>query len=71
MDPETAGGAPTPLPGDPFCFGGVGFLLGMVGAECQVSRIPVRQSSRSHERTVGGCLASEVRAQPELVNVKP
>ncbi|MEJ1287255.1 hypothetical protein NN561_018272 [Cricetulus griseus] len=32
--------------------------LGSVGAECQVNRIPVRQSSPSHERTVGGCLAS-------------
>lgn len=34
------------------------FLVRVV-AECQVSRIPVRQSSPSHARTVGGCLAAK------------
>lgn len=60
--------------GDPFYFGLVDFsflflllppppppFLVRVAAECQVSRIPVRQSSPSQERTVGGCLASTPR----------
>ena len=44
-------------------------FLVMAGSECQVSRIPVRQSSPSHERPVGGCSASTARVKPKLGNV--
>lgn len=63
---ESCGGTRTPPPG-PILFSRSWFsFLARVGAECQVSRIPVRQSSPSHERTVGGCLASTARVPPEL-----
>lgn len=51
------------------CFRPSWLSLVMAGAECQVSRIPVRQSSPSHERPVGGCSASTARIKPKLGNV--
>lgn len=57
------------LPRGPFFFSPSWLSLVMAGAECQVSRIPVRQSSRSHERPVGGCSASTARIKPKLGNV--
>lgn len=59
-----------PLPRGPILFSQSWFSsLAMVGAECQVSRIPVRQSSPSHERPVGGCSESAALIKPKLGNV--
>lgn len=58
------------LPWGPILFSRSWFsFLVTVGAEGQVSRIPVRQSSPSHERPVGGCSASTAHIKPKLGNV--